>query len=117
MRQDLTLDCPAVKLQNSEALVTSRVKFLGSDSLPSSPCRARRRRGHAVTYQRFGAPQDLIANSGIQELRRHHIHAPALQESRELRRRQNAATASRSIEICGLTASFNDTAGRVLLRV
>jgi hypothetical protein len=34
--------------------------------------------------QRFGARQDLIANPRIQELRCHHVHAPALQESGDL---------------------------------
>jgi hypothetical protein len=34
--------------------------------------------------QRFGARQDLIANSRVEELRRNHIDSPALQESGEL---------------------------------
>jgi hypothetical protein len=34
--------------------------------------------------QRFGARQDLIANSRVEELRRNHVYAPALQESGEL---------------------------------
>src|SRR5665213_2136170 len=34
--------------------------------------------------QRFGACQDLLANPGVQELRRHHVNASALQESGEL---------------------------------
>jgi len=34
--------------------------------------------------ERFGAPQDLIANSWIEELWRHHVHAPAVQQLREL---------------------------------
>jgi hypothetical protein len=34
--------------------------------------------------QWLGAGQDLIANAGIEKLWRHHIDAPAVQQSREL---------------------------------
>jgi uncharacterized protein YdhG (YjbR/CyaY superfamily) len=34
--------------------------------------------------QRFGARQNLVANPGIQELRRRHVYAPALEKCRKL---------------------------------
>ena len=34
--------------------------------------------------ERFGAGQDLIANPRVQELRRHHVDRPSLQEPGEL---------------------------------
>ena len=53
---------------------------------PSSPCRAcvRHRRGHAATYSGSALSQDLIADAGIEKLRRHHVDAPAVEQSGEL---------------------------------